>query len=118
MVRLEDLEDLPAFDHIRRGLEDLRARRPSASAWLCQIARPRLQQAGLWPADLQPLPGESELELYRLLCRTEADPYGRYNALLRELLSFEQILDHHLRRLHHRDPENTLRETAETEKPL
>ena len=104
-MRLEELENLPACEHIRRGLEDLRARRATLSAWLCQIARPRLRAAGLWPDDLAPLPGEPELELYRLLRRTEPDAYNRYNALLRELVSFEQILDHRLRLMHHGDAE-------------
>lgn len=97
-VQLDELRDLPGFDLVRQGLEDLRGRRPTPAAWLCQIARPRLREAGLWPEDLQPLPGEAELELYRLLRHQEPDAYARYNALLRELVSFEQCLDHRLRR--------------------
>jgi hypothetical protein len=36
---------------------------------------------------------EPELQLYRLLRREGGDAYSRYNALLRELISFEQALD-------------------------
>jgi hypothetical protein len=42
-----------------------------------------------------PLPADAELELYRTLCASGVrDPYGRYNSLLRELVSFEQALEH------------------------
>jgi hypothetical protein len=40
-----------------------------------------------------PAPVEPELQLYRLLRREEGDAYSRYNALVRELVSFEAALD-------------------------
>jgi len=36
---------------------------------------------------------EYELQLYDLLKKEGGDPYARYNALLRELVSFENALD-------------------------
>lgn len=36
----------------------------------------------------------AELDLYELLGQEEGDPYSRYNALLRELVSFERALDY------------------------
>jgi hypothetical protein len=36
---------------------------------------------------------EAELELYDLLMREGGDAYSRYNALLRELVSFENALN-------------------------
>jgi hypothetical protein len=36
----------------------------------------------------------AEHDLYALLGQEEGDPYSRYNALLRELVSFERALDH------------------------
>ncbi len=36
---------------------------------------------------------DAELQLYRLLRQEGGDAYSRYNALLRELVSFEQALD-------------------------
>jgi hypothetical protein len=38
--------------------------------------------------------GTAELELYEILMTEPGNPYGRYNALLRELVSFEHALDH------------------------
>jgi hypothetical protein len=43
--------------------------------------------------------GEAELRLYALLCEREGDPYGRYNALLRELVSCERALEARVRTL-------------------
>jgi len=37
------------------------------------------------------------LQLYRLLRQQGGDAYSRYNALLRELVSFESALDHRCR---------------------
>jgi hypothetical protein len=39
------------------------------------------------------LVADAELALYELLGKTEEDPYGRYNSLLRRLVSFEHALD-------------------------
>jgi hypothetical protein len=55
-------------------------------------------EAGLLPETGIAIPVEPELELYRLLRREGGDAYSRYNALLRELISFEQALDHRFRR--------------------
>jgi hypothetical protein len=38
-------------------------------------------------------PADAELELYRMLRQTGGDAYSRYNALLRQLVSFERALD-------------------------
>lgn len=38
----------------------------------------------------------AELELYEILMTEPGNPYGRYNALMRELVSFEHALDHWL----------------------
>jgi hypothetical protein len=48
------------------------------------------------------LPGqysEAELKLYGLLKQEGGDPYSRYNALLRELVSFENALDQRKRNI-------------------
>jgi hypothetical protein len=41
---------------------------------------------------------EVELQLYRLLRREGGDAYSRYNALIRELVSFESALDQRIQR--------------------
>ena len=58
------------------------------------IASPRLRACGLLQCQDSDLPADAELQLYRLLSLTPGDPYPRYNALLRQLISFEHAPDH------------------------
>ena len=39
---------------------------------------------------------DAELQLYRLLREEDGDAYSRYNALVRELVSFRQALEQRL----------------------
>jgi hypothetical protein len=50
------------------------------------------------PANVSGQFSEVELELYDLLKREGGDAYSRFNALLRELISFENALDRRLTR--------------------
>ena len=91
---------LPGESMVREGLADLEQGRRTIPACLVSIARTRLRRAGLLPRSDVP-PGqelEPELQLYRLLRETGGDAYSRYNALLRELISFEQALDRRMTR--------------------
>ena len=100
MPRKSDLlSGLPGGALVRRGLADYRAGRRSIAACLVRIAGPRLRRAGLLPPARAGASPDSELQIYRLLRRQGGDAYSRYNALLRELVSFEQALDHALRKL-------------------
>ncbi len=87
---------LPGEDLVRRGLADYQSGRRSAESFLVQIARPRLTNCGLLPPESGVLL-EPELELYRLLRKENGDAYARYNALLGELVSFENALDRRVR---------------------
>lgn len=94
------LSGLPGEALVRTGLADVGMGRRSVAALLVEIARTRLARAGLIPA---PAPGKArapelpaELELYRLLRREGGDAYARYNALIRELVSFASALDQRL----------------------
>jgi hypothetical protein len=89
---------LPGEELLRRGLADLEAGLRTIPACLAAMARPRLVQAGLLPPAAGQDLIEPELELYRLLRAEGGDSYSRYNALLGELVSFEQTLDSRLRR--------------------
>lgn len=91
------LEGLPGSALIREGLADLRAGRQTIAACLARIASPRLSRAGLIDPKVIDEDG-MELELYQLLSGEGARAYGRYNSLLRELVSFEHALDHRLSR--------------------
>lgn len=87
------LTGLPGEQLIRSGLADVKAGRCTIAACLVAIGRPRLERAGLM-GEQAPRQTDPELLLYRLLRREGGDPYSRYNALLRELTSLEQALDH------------------------
>jgi hypothetical protein len=89
------LAGLPGEELLRQGLADFQAHRRTVPACLVGIAQSRLSRAGLLAMPIVALDAEPELQLYRLLCREPGDAYSRYNALIRELVSFESALDHH-----------------------
>jgi hypothetical protein len=91
------LNGLPGSDQIRQGLADLAAGRRSIPACLVRIGRPRLARAGLM-APSETRDQHAELELYSMLADHGPNAHGRFNALLRELVSFEHALDHQLSR--------------------
>ena len=86
-----DLLALPGGDLVTRGLEDLRAGRRTMESLLVQIGGPRLRACGLdVPARAEP----PERALYDLLAEQDPDSaHGRYNALVRRLVAFEQALE-------------------------
>jgi len=94
MTSLSLIEKLPAAESVRKGLADQLAGLASPESCLIEIARPRLERAGLLAPGVHRF--DSEITLYRLLSKTESNPYARYNSLLRELSSFEHALDHRL----------------------
>ena len=92
-MKTDDLiRGLPGEAQVREGLADVFEGRCTAEACLVTIAGRRLRQAGLLPRTATGLAAEPELQLYRLLRQQGGDAYSRYNALLRELISFEQAL--------------------------
>jgi hypothetical protein len=97
---MNNLDQHPGGTLIAAALDDCRAGRVTPAACLISIGWPRLERAGL---DLSGCSvhriAEPELHLYRLLGAEAGDPYSRYNALIRELVSFEHSLEHeHARR--------------------
>ena len=81
---------------MREGLADFESGRCTIPACLVGIAQPRLRRTGLITgAGASSFP-EPERQLYRLLRQEGGDAYSRYNALIRELVSFEQALDRRL----------------------
>src|ERR1035437_9245439 len=87
------LAGLPGEALVREGLADCQAGRGTIAACLIGIAGPRLTRAGLISAAGISALREPEFQLYRLLRQQGSDAYSRYNALLRELVSFESALD-------------------------
>ena len=91
-LTLDQLAGLPGEELVRKGLIDLDAGEVTVEACLVSIASPRLRRCGFLPVET-PLVPDAELTLYALLGKTEEDPYGRCNSLLRRLVSFEHALD-------------------------
>ncbi len=93
-MKTDDLiRGLPGEELVRQGLADFQAGLGTIPACLVRIARPRLSRAGLMPQGVPGQFSEPELELYELLKQERGDAYSRYNALVRELVSFENALD-------------------------
>jgi hypothetical protein len=73
---------LPGEDIVVEGIADLRRGVESVPALLVAIGAPRLRRLGL---------DEPERRLYALLAKEHGDAaHGRYNALVRRLVSFER----------------------------
>jgi hypothetical protein len=87
-----DYDTLPGYEVIREGLQDLLQDRNSAAALLVVIGAERLRRAGL---DVPPRSMASpEHELYAMLASEDADSaHSRYNALIRQLVSFERAAE-------------------------
>jgi hypothetical protein len=82
---------LPGSDLIEKGLDDLRAGRPTREAFLVAIGRPRLTRLGFAVPKVYDRP---EILLYEQLATEDPDAaHGRYNALIRRLVSFERAAE-------------------------
>jgi hypothetical protein len=99
MKRTDLFQGLPGETLVRKGLADFESGQCTVPACLVAIARSRLIDAGLIAPGNPGTITEPERQLYRLLRKSDGDAYSKYNALLRELVSFEQALDHRLTRL-------------------
>jgi len=86
------IEGLPCRNEILQGIHDLEKSLVTREACLASMSSPRLRRAGLLRPDTKILP-EAERTLYRFLLEDPGNAYGRYNAMGRELVSFEHGLD-------------------------
>lgn len=84
--------ELPGGDLVLAGIDDLRRGAETVPALLVSIGAPRLRRIGY---DLPPVIGpDPEHRLYALLARENSDTaHGRYNALVRRLVSFERAAE-------------------------
>lgn len=89
------ISDLPGTTLIQQGLQDYRENRHTMHSCLVRMARRRLVKAGLIEASPEH-DIHAELDLYHLLSHEGNQAHSRYNALVRELISFEHALDHRL----------------------
>jgi hypothetical protein len=87
-MRKRPAADLPGADLIAAGLDDLERGVESVEALLVSIGAPRLATLGF---DVSRVLSDPEDKLYELLAREEPDAaHSRYNALIRQLVSFER----------------------------
>lgn len=79
---------LPGAELVAVGLDDLRRGDESTEALLVSMAATRLRQLGF---DVPPGLPDPEHTLWRRLAAEDADgAHGRYNALVRRLVSFQR----------------------------
>ncbi len=84
-------EGLPAGDLVERGLRDLARHIESIPALLVAVGAPRLRALGVAVPDGSV--EAPERRLYDALAAADPDSaHGRYNALVRRLVSFERAL--------------------------
>ena len=82
---------LPGAELVEQGLADLRDRRESIAALLVSIGAGRLTAAGYDVVD--PF-DNADHRLFELLSKDDPDSaHGRYNALIRRLVSFERAAE-------------------------
>lgn len=84
-------EALPGGDVIRRGIADLAAGRESIPSLLVSVGAPRLRELGL---EIPHPFSDAEIRLYQRIASDDSDgAHARYNALIRELVSFERAAE-------------------------
>ena len=92
ILRKMDFAALPGNELIRDGLADLSAGRTSEASLLVLIGAERLRRIGL-SIPSEPA-ADPELLLYALLAGKDSDSaHSRYNALIRQLVSFERAAE-------------------------
>lgn len=91
MIDAAAVSRFPGAELVLPGLEDLAAGRLTIAACLVSVARPLIEGSGLAKTSLSYV-AQPEHVLYRLLRDQGGDAYGRYNSLLRRLVSFERAL--------------------------
>lgn len=86
-----DLSGLPGEKLVSCGLTDLAAGRSTVAALVVSVGAPRLRGLGV---EVSGPVADAEHALWKLLAQEDPDSaHGRYNALIRELVSFERALD-------------------------
>lgn len=87
---MPSFDGLPGADLVQAGLRDLQNGVVTPPALLVSIGAPQLRRLGL---EIPRVEADAEHRLYLLLQRDDSDSaHGRYNALLRRLVSFERAL--------------------------
>ena len=87
-----DLQSLPGHELVLQGLSDLGSNLETAEALVVAIGAERLRRAGI--AVPGHVPSDPEHRLYLLLSKDDPDSaHSRYNAMIRQLVSFERAAE-------------------------
>jgi hypothetical protein len=86
----DQIRTLPGGERMLEGLQDWHAGRTTIASCLVAIAFGKFRNAGL--VEGEPPFRKPKLVLYDLLRQQGGNAYGRYNSLLRELVSFGRAL--------------------------
>lgn len=89
-ISSEEIASFPGGERMLRGLEDWRGGLITVDSCLVAIAFGKFRGAGLVSGEAPFL--QAELVLYDLLRKEGGNAYGRYNSLIRELVSFGRAL--------------------------
>lgn len=90
---------LPGADLVANGLADVRAGRETVAGELVKIGSPRLRDCGVPVAVKEQDAMEADRRLYRLLGAIHGNAaHSQYNALIRQLVSFERALEQRMSR--------------------
>jgi hypothetical protein len=93
----QDILRLPGGERMLRVLEDWRGGRVTVNSCLVAIAFGKFRNAGLVSGEA-PFQ-RAELVFYDLLRMQSGNAYGRYNSLIRELVSFGRALARYQRQI-------------------
>ena len=92
ILLLVDLTLLPGHELIVKGIADLQSGQSSAEAFLVAIGAARLRRAGVAVPDISVT--DPEHRLYEMLAQEDPDAaHSKYNALIRQLVSFERAAE-------------------------
>ena len=93
----QDISRLPGGERMLRGLQDWRGGLVTVDSCLVAVAFGKFRSAGLVSGEA-PFQ-QAELVLYDLLRKEGGNAYGRYNSLIRELVSFGRALARYQRQI-------------------
>lgn len=87
-------KQLPGWDLVEAGIDDLHRGHRTTSAALVRMARPRLRSVGIEVPDT-PAGDPAGHALYELLANEErSTAHSRYNALVARMASFARAAEH------------------------
>ncbi len=90
IAAMSRFDGLPGAELIAAGVRDLDAGLATVPALLVAVGAPRLRTLGI---EIAATPDRPEHRLYHCLAAEHGDAaHGRYNALVRRLVSFERAL--------------------------